>query len=136
MAGIVEIDWHPAPRVLRQFAACLLFVAAAASVLMRHTPERLWLAGLLPALLGITGLVRPALLRPVFILATLIAFPFGWVISHAVLALFYYGILTPAGVLMRALGHDPLTRCLDRKAGSHWVAVEPQTEVKRYFKQY
>jgi hypothetical protein len=36
-------------------------------------------------------------------------------------AVLFYGILTPAGVLMRTFGRDPLSRVLDPAATTYWV---------------
>ncbi|MBM4108330.1 MAG: hypothetical protein FJ255_05885 [Phycisphaerae bacterium] len=64
------------------------------------------------------------------------ALPIGWTISHALLALIYYAVLTPIGLVMRLLGNDPMQRRLDRAATTYWSEHRPPTDPKRYFRQF
>ena len=52
-----------------------------------------------------------------------------------VLALIFYGIVTPIGVVMRLFGRDKLTRRFDAEATSYWVAHDPGGEPARYLRQ-
>lgn len=64
------------------------------------------------------------------------ALPIGWSISHALLALIYYAVLTPIGLVMRLLGNDPMQRRLDRAATTYWSEHRPPADPKRYFRQF
>jgi len=57
-------------------------------------------------------------------------------VSHLVMAIIFYGVLTPIGLAMRLGGRDPLHRKFDRAAGSYWVDRRRPADVKRYFKQF
>jgi len=48
--------------------------------------------------------------------------PIGYVLSHIVLGVVFYGLLTPIGLAMRAVGLDPMHRKIDRSAKSYWIA--------------
>ena len=48
----------------------------------------------------------------------------GLIMSHIILALVYYLVLTPIGLFMRILGKDPLTLRFDPKSDSYWVRRE------------
>ncbi|MBL9120673.1 MAG: hypothetical protein JNL80_12255 [Phycisphaerae bacterium] len=61
--------------------------------------------------------------------------PIGWTVSHLLLAVVFFGILTPTGLLMRLVGRDPLDRTLNRDARSYWVERRPVTDPRRYFRQ-
>jgi hypothetical protein len=37
----------------------------------------------------------------------------------------FFGVVTPAGLIMRALGRDPLRLKLDRQAPSYWIPRQP-----------
>jgi hypothetical protein len=52
------------------------------------------------------------------------------------LALVYYGWITPIGLLIRLFGYDPMRRRLDRTAKSNWIRRKPIKNVDRYFRQY
>ena len=61
--------------------------------------------------------------------------PIGWTVSSLLLAVVFFGILTPTGLLMRLVGRDPLDRTLKRDARSYWVERRPVTDPRRYFRQ-
>jgi hypothetical protein len=62
--------------------------------------------------------------------------PVGWTVSQVCLALAYYVVLTPIGLLMRALGRDPMQRSLDRSAKSYWVEAPRPDSLERHFRQF
>ena len=83
------------------------------------------------------GWLSPPLLRLVYLGAVFAAWPIGWVLSHVVLALVYYGLLTPTGVVMRLLGRDPLERRFEPAAESYWTRREPPDDAPdRPFRQF
>jgi saxitoxin biosynthesis operon SxtJ-like protein len=93
----------------------------------------LWGVGILSALLS---LAAPGLNRFLYVGLTLLTFPIGFVFSHVLLAVVFYLVFTPVGLVMRLLGRDPLQRRFDREAGTYWVDhVEPRS-VEEYFRQY
>lgn len=62
--------------------------------------------------------------------------PIGFVASYLVLALLYFCVLTPIGILMRSVGYDPLKRKLDNGADTYWVRRERQRKRGDYFRQF
>ena len=64
------------------------------------------------------------------------AYPIGWVLSHVLLAGVYYLVVTPIGLIMRAVGRDPLQRKFDRDAKTYWVEHRTETDPSRYFRQF
>ena len=78
----------------------------------------------------------PPMRKPLFFGWMYAAYPIGWVISHVILLTIYYVVLTPIGLFMRALGHDPLQKKLKPKADTHWIRREPTKDPGRYFHQY
>ena len=60
----------------------------------------------------------------------------GWILSSVVLAVLYYLVLTPIGVLLRLTGYDPMKRRFDRTAKTYWLPRNSDTETERYFKQF
>ncbi len=47
------------------------------------------------------------------------------IVSPVVLGLLFYGVITPTGLVMRALGKDPLGLAYDREAESYWIKRQP-----------
>jgi hypothetical protein len=62
--------------------------------------------------------------------------PIGFVISIVLLALTFYLVFTPIGLLMRAFGRDSMGLKFDRAASTYWVKHEPVTDPDRYFRQF
>jgi hypothetical protein len=135
--ALVEINWNPGRRELRQFA--LLWIGFFGLV----GAYCLWVVGSLPAAsalwiaagAGLPGYFRPGFMRPIYILWMALALPIGWVISHLLLLVVYYLVLTPIGLVMRIVGYDPLNRQFDRST-SYWITHDTAPETSRYFKQF
>jgi ABC-type uncharacterized transport system permease subunit len=91
----------------------------------------------LSALVGLSlAYIWPASLRIIYLGWMYAALPIGWVVSHLLLALIYYLMVTPIGLFMRLVGSNPLQRRLDPDADSYWLERKPKEEAKRYFKQF
>lgn len=67
------------------------------------------------------GLLKPRLLRPIHKGWMGISFLMGFFMTHLILALLYYVVITPVAFVMRALGKDPLRLKHDRNAVSYWI---------------
>jgi hypothetical protein len=109
---MIAIQWNPERKQLRQFAGIWFpaFCALVGWSIARksghwHEVEIGWgIAGVI----SLFGLVFPPLIRPIFVGLILLTYPIGWVVSHLLLGLIYYGIVTPVGLILRMTGHDPL----------------------------
>jgi hypothetical protein len=67
---------------------------------------------------------------------SLLAFPIGFLLSHVVLVVLFFGVLTPVGLLLRLLGHDLLSRGFEKDRKSYWVDLPETTERRDYFRQF
>ena len=47
------------------------------------------------------------------------------IVSPVVLGIFFFGILTPIGLILRARGKDPLRLKLERDVTSYWIIRQP-----------
>jgi len=147
--SLIEVNWTPPPRQLRNFGLICLGVGVGLGVwvYLRHRlfgfhlqPDRVIPASATLAALGAAcaaiGLVRPMALRPVYVGLTLLTLPIGMVVSYVVLAIVYYGVITPVGLFFRLIGRDPLHRRLDRSGTTYWIARQPVESVESYFRQF
>jgi len=55
-----------------------------------------------------------------------IAEKIGWVNTRIILAIFFYVILMPVGMMMRMAGKDPMARRFDAQIKSYRIVKEPQ----------
>src|SRR6476660_6455966 len=106
-----DVTRPPTAKALRQFSALCLLVfggmwawpawhgrAGTASVILA-------VAG---AVVGIAGLVQPSLVRWIYTAWMAVAFPIGWAVSRAMLAILFYLVITPIAVVFRMTGRDVL----------------------------
>jgi hypothetical protein len=64
------------------------------------------------------------------------AFPIGWTISQFILALMFYRLFTPIGLVFRLLGRDALHRVRQPGLDSYWSPKATPADPRRYFKQF
>ena len=135
---MIAMQWNPSTKQLRQFAG-IWFPAFCALVgwsighKTGHWSE-VEIGWVLAGLLSVGGLVLPALIRPIFVGLILLTFPIGWVVSHLLLGLIFYGVVTPIGLILRIIGHDPLQ--LKKPSGnSVWKTSIGKTDATRYLRQ-
>jgi len=115
------------PKELRQFA---ISTGVAASLIFGWFFP--WLADLKPdidfmlgSILWIAwGLFFPTTLRPVYKSWMLFGSMMGRFMTPFILSITYFALITPAGLIMRLLGNDPLSRKLDNSVDSYCVKSE------------
>jgi hypothetical protein len=135
---MIAIQWNPSTKQLRQFAG-IWFPAFCGLVgwsighKTGHWSE-VEIGWVLAGVVSVGGLVLPALIRPIFVGLILLTFPIGWVVSHLLLGLIFYGLVTPMGYILRISGHDPLQ--LKKPGGnSVWKTSVGKTDATRYLRQ-
>lgn len=136
--AIIEVNWRPGNRELRQFsAAWLVFFGLIGGLRLWNEPAGV--AGIVLCVvagIGLFGLVWPAPMRVLYVVATAIALPIGWVVSHVLMGVVYFGVFTLIGLCLRLAGHDPLRRKFDRGAKTYWHPRKGNGDAERYFKQF
>lgn len=77
----------------------------------------------------------PPLRRTIFMVWMALVYPIGWTVSHLLLALTYYLVLTPIGLAIR-FKRDPMQRNFNRNAATYWTDHDPSVDTARYFRQF
>lgn len=140
MAALIDKDREPSERELRWFGALFLgFATAIAALVFARSgrvvaPLVLWGgAASLATFYYAMPTLRRALLRA-WVTAT---YPLGWLGSYLALGAFFYLVLTPLGLLLRAFGRDALERRFEPGRPSYWVEHRSSAAgAKRYWHQY
>jgi hypothetical protein len=139
--ALIEINRDPPLKELRKFGLIWfpLFCGVLGTVLWHKT-------GILPLAIAIyclapptflLGLLAPRAVKPIFVGLTYLTFPIGWTISHIMLGVIYFGIMTPIGLLLRLSGKDPLRRKVSPDAKTHWLTREDDgSDTSKYFRQF
>jgi hypothetical protein len=138
--SLIETNWNPSRGELRQFAGIWLpaLFGSVGALTLWQTHSLSWAAVFwgAAAVVALVGLLKPEFIRPVFVAWMSVAYPVGWTISHLLLATIFYLVITPVGLVLRALGYDPMNRVLDRSAKTYWFLHEPGDGAARYFRQF
>jgi hypothetical protein len=85
-------------------------------------------------LFGIVGLIKPGAIRLPFIVASIVAYPIGWLMSQILLAAMFYGVITPIGFFWKIRGRDTLQLRSQPKQSTFWIKRGPQPSPDRYLK--
>lgn len=127
-------------RTLRQFAGISVGVFGLLFVLSwyrhnGHPSVAAWIAGSFAVFVGLPGILFPEWIRPVYMAAMAVTKPIGNVIGFIMLAILYYGLLTPLAILFRLIGRDHLARRRPNVA-SYWIPKPQQRDPRSYLRQY
>ena len=137
--AVIEINTDPSRRDLRWFGLLLpVFFAIAGVVVWRRTGSLtsgtiLWAGG---GIVSALFALWPASRRRIYVGWMYAVYPIGWTVSHLLLGVVYFLVITPIGLTLRMLGHDPLERSFDRTASTYWVRHNPAQRIGRYLRQF
>lgn len=145
---MVAINWNPDRRTLAQFGRIGVVVFGLLGGLIRWRQH--FVVALSPGaaetasyvlfslafLCLVLSWVAPGCLKPLYIGLSVVGAPIGFVVSRVVMAVVYFLVLMPIGLVFRLIGRDALTRRFDRAASTYWAKREPVTDVRRYYRQF
>ena len=103
-------------------------------MVFRGEGPRFWALAVAVALV-VPAVVLPRSLTHVHRVWMAVGETLGWINTRILLALVFYGIATPMGILMRRLGHDPMRRRFDPGVETYRVVkpVRPAAHMTRQF---
>lgn len=136
--SLLRLNTRPSSRDLRVFSVLWLLFCGGAGVLAWQRGSgrfavALWAVG---AAGGAAGVGFPPAMRYVYLAAIYLTAPMGFVISHLLLGAVYYLVLTPTGLIMRLLGHDPLARRFEPQKKTYWHHRSESKPAPSYFRQH
>ena len=149
MAQMIDLNLDPDAKTLRHFGFIALVGFSAIAALVWF--EKLIFAGgwlgdaretVAYTLVAIGGfaalcsLVFPKANKFLFIGLSIVAFPIGFVLSYVIMGTLFFLIITPIGLVMRALGKNPLALDYAQDADSYWNECRPSRPSDSYFKQF
>lgn len=142
---MVEMNWKPEDRVLRQFGWLTFVAVPFLGWMFMHRPNPLALdpgqTKVMLTLLGIglviaiAGTVRPQSIKYLFIGLSLAALPIGMVVSELIMLLIYFVVFLPVAIVFKLIGRDALERKIDRNAKTYWQPKVLSGRPDSYFRQ-
>jgi len=138
--SLIEIKWHPGRNELRRFGIAALIASAVIAILLCLF-KGLSIQGAsvifaFGCVIFLCGVAFPPAARIFYMGLMAVTMPIGVAVSFVLLAIFYFLLLTPLGLLFRLMGRDPLCRKFDSTAESYWIARKPPETIERYFRQF
>jgi hypothetical protein len=133
-----EIPWHPSVRTLRQFGG--LWLVATGLLAWRfgvtfNTIVPLAIAAVAAAI-GVSGLLWPCTIRPLFVALMVLTAPIGWAVSNVLLTIVFLGLFTPMGLVFRILGRDAMKRGFDTESETYWQPKVMPADPARYLRAF
>ena len=133
---LIQANWNPAPRQLRQFAATCLIVAPLLGWLW-GVSENVMIAMVGGGLLiGLVGFALPKTVQPLYLTLMVITTPIGIVLGELAMLTIYFGLFLPMGLIFRLLRRDALQLQLDRDRPSYWQPKPQPKHITSYYRQF
>lgn len=137
--ALIEINWNPKQRELRMFSVALACLSSLAGLFSFQREASVLLTGTLCGVALVCFLLAwlaPQVMRPVYLLWMILFYPLRWLISCLLIAVVFYLVITPVGILLRLCGYDFVGKRFDSRATSYW---QPKPQVRKpedYFRQF
>jgi len=137
---LVDINWNPDRNELRKFGETSLAMLTVIALvfywldrLTAITSLYLCAAGLV---IFILSRISTKLVKPFYLLLYAMALPIGFILTLILMAVVYFIILTPIGLIFRLIRRDPLRRKFDPQTKTYWAPHHSPDSLKRYFNQF
>ncbi len=83
----------------------------------------------------LTGLIRPALLEPVYKAWMTLAVSMGWVMTRVILSIMFYLIFTPISLISKVLKKKYLSLGPDKTEDSYWIYKDAGKKAKSNYER-
>ena len=136
--ALIEVNLNPSKQELKWFGFIILVFFALVGGIVWWTamaPRAASAIVAFGAVLSVAYYAVAPLRLPMYLGWMHLVFPIGWVMSHLLFGVIYFLILTPIGLTMRLIGHDPLQRRRRSSSVSCWTE-RPAADPARYFRQF
>lgn len=137
---LININLKPNKKDLRLFGRAALIASILITILLFLIKGLAlkWCAVIVGVGVAICfcSIISIRLTRWIYLGLTWLTFPIGLIISFILLAIIYYCLLTPLGLIFRLIGRDSLQRKFDKSAKSYWIPHRPCDNTERYFRQF
>ena len=130
-----HVKWRPDARELRRFAIAMLIGFSLLGLLSAWRAKGITTSAIVLWSVGVflaTAAFVPRLGRVAYLGVYLPASIIGYVVSHVILTLMFFFVITPIGVVLRLMGKD----LLQRKEKTGWIPVKEVRSKDSYYRQF
>ena len=135
--GIIP-PW-PDRAALREFARSMVLgfggLALILGLLTRSVTVALWLGGIGGGA-ALLAIALPPVASPLYMVWHTVTGAIGWVNSRLILGLLFYSVFSLTGLLLRAVGKDPLARKARPTGETYWSDRDRAIDKDRYERQF
>ena len=133
----MKVKYKEDPRAWRKSTLLTVLAVALLTSLLRWRrvlPVQTWFILLFAlAVVAVVCWARPTWFRGYYRFSTWAGFWSSQAVARVFLALLFFLVLTPAGLMTRMLGKDPLRLSRARGRTSYWTASKPTSPLDRQF---
>ena len=133
---LVETNWQPSNRQLRQFAVALGVALPAITWYWGGTLNAVSILTVIGLLIAVAGMVWPSTVKHLFIALSLLATPIGMVLGEVAMLLIYFCCFLPIGLAFRVIHRDSLKLKLQRGSQSYWESKVQPRSLTNYYRQF
>jgi hypothetical protein len=133
---LIDVNWNPTPRQLRQFGVIAGMVLPLVAWRCGAAPISVGLGALAGVAIAVLGWFAPRALKLPFLSLTILAIPIGLIIGELALALIYFGVFFPIGMVFRLMRRDRLKLTLNRQAATYWEKKPRPSGAASYYRQF
>lgn len=137
---MIKLDLKPKDTQLKQFGWIALIgfplVGAMLHWISGVSIDLIWILAIVGVVTFGLTMIQPKLILPLYVTLMVVSFPIGFVLSWVLMAVVFFGLFTPVGLLFRLFGRDPLQKYPDSGVESYWHVRGAAREPSSYFKLY
>lgn len=133
--ALIDTNWNPSSRQLRQFGSICLVALPALAWLWSASTNVIAILTAIGLLIATVSWIFPKAITPLFVGLMLITVPIGIVLGEVAMLLIYVIVFFPIGVFFRLMSRDRLRLKLDRKSASYWQPKRQPDSVASYYRQ-
>jgi hypothetical protein len=133
---LVEINWHPSPRQLRQFGGICLVALPLIGWFWDASLPVLGILALMGLAVAVASWLIPQSVKLLFLGLSIVAIPIGLVVGELAMLAIFFLVFLPIGIVFQLLKRDALQVRFDRNSETYWQPKKQPKDVANYYRQF